>query len=306
MATNWNVKSPADYAALSRGLRAILYTAALANPDQRVLRLFYPIQTSNPEEVLSIMKGIPQMREWVGDRLVKNLTRKQIPIEKKDWEATIGVNVDDLKFDKLDQVRAQIRLMARSYVAHFVKFAKDLMLGGFTSNAYDGQFFFDTDHVGVDGASVSNKSTATFSAAAWATAQSEASKLADEDSEFLLNVQWNHIFYGPLAEAAVMTTFGQRVLASGEENIYLNAIPAENRIKFDELGSTAKWFLFDLRYPELKPFALMIVGGLNSVAKDAPTDDNVFWSREMVYGIDSTDNADYMLWEVAYGSTAGE
>ena len=35
-------------------------------------------------------------------------------------------------------------------------------------------------------------------------------------------------------------------------------------------------------------------------------DDNVFFEKKYIYGVDSRDNAGYGLWQLAYGSTGEE
>jgi phage major head subunit gpT-like protein len=42
------------------------------------------------------------------------------------------------------------------------------------------------------------------------------------------------------------------------------------------------------------------------VAKNKATDDNVFFQKEYIYGVDSRDNAGYGLWQLAFGSTGKE
>ncbi|WP_417050343.1 Mu-like prophage major head subunit gpT family protein [Dysosmobacter welbionis] len=39
------------------------------------------------------------------------------------------------------------------------------------------------------------------------------------------------------------------------------------------------------------------------VTKDSPSDDNVFFNKEFIYGVDARYNAGYGLWQLAFGST---
>lgn len=293
--------------AASKGFRAFFFDVLFNAPENRLLDLFYPIQTSSPEETILLVKGIPKMREWVGDRIVRNLSATKMKIAKKDYEATLGVEIDDLKFDRFNQIRPQINNLAMSFLRHYRDFAVDLLKNGFTKNAYDNQYFFDTDHKsGRASTNYINKSTAVFSEAEWITANERVSQLTDTDSDESLSTMWTHIYYGPLAFGAVQGVFAKERKANGEDNIYFGNIPESNRVMVRELGASAKWFLFDLSNPSAKPFILMIVNGVNFTALDRPTDQNVFNQRTLIYGIDSTDNADFMFWETAYGSTAGE
>lgn len=292
--------------AASRGFRAFFYDTLFAAPEARILELFYPIQTSSPEEVITIVKGIPKMREWVGDRIVKSLSAKKLKIAKKDYEATLAVEVDDLKFDRFNQIRPQIANLGLSFLRHYRDHAIDLLKGGQTGTAWDNQNFFDTDHaVGRGGVTAyKNLFTGPFSENVWVSAVEEVAKLSDTDSDEYLGVFWSHVFYGNLAFADVQNVFAKERKTGGETNIYFDNIPAANRVLLRELGSSREVFLFDLTNPSAKPLMLMVVNGVNFVAIDRPTDPNVFNQRTLVYGIDSTDNADYMYWETAAKVTA--
>lgn len=291
--------------AASRNFRAIFYSALGASNVSWYRDLFMVIQSNTPEETISFLRGTPRMREWLGDRQIRNLAEASFKLEKKDWESTISVLRDQIIYDRLNQVRPAIESLGQSFPLHYVDFAIDLMLAGFTTNGYDGQFFFDTDHDNGGGASYSNRTADVFSSAAWAAVKSRPSTLRDPENTRYLGVRYDTIVAGSLAEAAIDTVFGTQRLANGQDNIYYNNIRPERRIIVPELGNTAKWFAFDLSKP-IKPFILMIVKGVDFVALDGPTDWNVFNKKEYIYGIDSIDNASYAMWELAFGSTAGE
>lgn len=292
--------------AVLRNFRAIFYGDLRSGANDNWWReLFMVIQSTTPTETFHMLRGQPQMREWVGDRQLKNLSEVSFTIEKKDWEVSLSVLREMIMFDRLNQVRPAIASLAQSYQIHLMQYAVDLMLGGFTQLAYDGQYFFDTDHDNGGGTAYSNKATTVFDATAWATAKARPASLRDAESLRYLGVRWTHMFYGVNSDAAVYTVFSAPQTGAGVTNIYYNQIPEGNRRMISELGSTGKWFLFDLSKP-LKPFIMMIVKGIEFTAMDSPSDYNVWNKQEYVYGADSIDNATYGLWEVAYGSTNNE
>ncbi len=292
--------------AASRNFRAIFFNELRLADNGWWRELFTVVPSDSPEEIFNFMVGNPSMREWVGDRRIKHVSQASFRLEAKEWEATISVLRSQIMYDKLSQVRLYIQGLGQAFPQHFGDFAVSLMLLGFTKNAYDGQFFFDTDHDAGDGTAYSNRTTAVFSSAAWVAARRQPMYLKEPESGGrYLRVRYTHLFAGPDAEAAIEDTFGVATLANGATNKYFNQIPAERRIIVPELGATAKWFLFDLSKP-VKPFVLMIVKGVDFVALDRPEDWNVFNKKEFLYGIDSVDNAGYALWELGYGSSAGE
>jgi phage major head subunit gpT-like protein len=274
------------------------------NPAPSWLALvFYFILSSFKTEILAFTKGFPGMREWVGERRIQSLSEYSISISKKDWELTVGVNRDEIIFDKIGIVADQVKGIAQMVSRHFIDYFKNLCLGGFTSTCYDGQNFFDAAHPNGAAAptTFTNTTNAAMSATEWENANIAASKIKNPDTNAPLMVRWSHLFYAPNAWVAVNKLFSQRTLATGEDNIYANAIPESNRILVQEFGNVAKWFLFDLT-KILKPFALMLVKGLDFAAFDRPQDWVVFSTKDYVYGIDTMDNAAYLLPELAYGS----
>lgn len=66
-------------------------------------------------------------------------------------------------------------------------------------------------------------------------------------------------------------------------------------------GAQTPWYLLDtsrairpLIYQERMPYKM--------VHKDQPNDDNVFFQKTMIYGVDGRSNAGYGLWQFAFGS----
>ncbi|MHA1564842.1 MAG: Mu-like prophage major head subunit gpT family protein [Alphaproteobacteria bacterium] len=102
---------------------------------------------------------MPSMREWIGDRVIKSVSDHGYEIVNKPFEMTIGVDRDDFDDDNLGTYAPMFRDMGESAATHPGQLVFELLKNGFTSECFDKQFFFDTDHpVMVDGAetSVSN------------------------------------------------------------------------------------------------------------------------------------------------------
>lgn len=66
-------------------------------------------------------------------------------------------------------------------------------------------------------------------------------------------------------------------------------------------GSGALWVLMATK-GVMKPMLMNIARDYDFVALDDPTDQNVFMSREYVYGVDAIVNAGYGLWQLVYAS----
>lgn len=66
-------------------------------------------------------------------------------------------------------------------------------------------------------------------------------------------------------------------------------------------GSSNPWYLLDTRRP-LKPFIFQVRKPYDFVSKTAPTDDNVFHSKQFLYGVDARVAGGYGFWQMAYRS----
>jgi len=101
----------------------------------------------------------PAVREWIGGRLAKGLRENGLTIVNKTFEATLKVLVDEIRRDKTSQVMLRIKELADRVAAHPMSLISTLINngGGATNGlAYDGQFFFDTDHQEGDSPSQKN------------------------------------------------------------------------------------------------------------------------------------------------------
>lgn len=98
----------------------------------------------------------PVMREWVGGRNAKAFRENGITITNKEYEATMEVLVKELRRDKWGQILIRINEMADRTNAHWAKILSSLIIAGESTACYDGQFFFDTDHVEGDSGVQSN------------------------------------------------------------------------------------------------------------------------------------------------------
>lgn len=98
----------------------------------------------------------PGMREWIGGRQAKGFRNDGITIVNKNFEATLEVLVDEIRRDKTGQVMVRVRELAERTNAHWASLLSALVIAGESTACYDGQFFFDTDHLEDDSGTQSN------------------------------------------------------------------------------------------------------------------------------------------------------
>jgi phage major head subunit gpT-like protein len=197
-------------------------------PSYRKIAMIVPSTTR--DETYGWLGQFPKMREWLGDRVIRNLAAHGYTVKNRDFEDTISVPRNDIEDDTYGIFAPLMQEMGRAAAEFPDELVFTLLAAGFDTLCYDGQNFFDTDHpVGSgegDPVSVSN-------------------------------------FQG---------------------------------------GSGEPWFLLDTG-KSIKPMIFQERRSLNTLlAKDDPTDDNVFFRKEYIYGTDGRCNAGFGLWQLAYAS----
>lgn len=101
----------------------------------------------------------PQLREWVGDRVVKDMQAHGYQITNKKYEGTVGVPRDDIEDDNIGAYGMLFKEMGRATASHPDELVYALLEAGSSTLCYDGQNFFDNEHPvypNVDGTGVAN------------------------------------------------------------------------------------------------------------------------------------------------------
>lgn len=132
-----------------------LFNEALQNTRSQYKRVAMVVPSSAREENYNWLGAFPRMREWLGDRIIQNLSAFSYTIKNKDFEVTVEVDRNDIMDDSIGIYTPIIKEMGRSTETHPDELIFTLLKNGFTELCYDGQFFFDTDHP-VGESSVSN------------------------------------------------------------------------------------------------------------------------------------------------------
>jgi phage major head subunit gpT-like protein len=92
------------------------------------------------------LKNLPGVREWVGPRMIQNLSQGDYTITEKPYELTLGVDRDDIETDNLGIYGPMFQMMGESTGSKWDELCFGLYKLGFTAKGFDNQNFFDTDH----------------------------------------------------------------------------------------------------------------------------------------------------------------
>lgn len=107
------------------------------------------ISSGASDETYGWIASIPGMREWIGQRQIKNLTASKYTIANKLFESTVSVKRTSMEDDRLGVYKPAFAELGSLSQRHPDTMIFSLMKSGFAANCYDGQFF-DTDHPVVD------------------------------------------------------------------------------------------------------------------------------------------------------------
>jgi phage major head subunit gpT-like protein len=122
----------------------------LGQASTAYLRVATVVSSSTKEQKYGWLGKIPNVREWVGARAVQNLQQHDYSIKEKALELTLGVDRDDVETDNLGIYTPLFTEMGMSTGAQWDLMVFKALKDGFSTDCYDGQPFFDTDHPVLD------------------------------------------------------------------------------------------------------------------------------------------------------------
>lgn len=243
--------------------------------------------------------SVPRLREMDGERVPQKLMEYTYTLKNKEFEASIEVRHADLKDDQTGKYGPLVRSIgesAKTYPDELV--FGSLLPNGFTNLAYDGQYFFDTDHpVGNTGSTFSNKGTAALDATSFNVARVALLKAKDDfgrpvnqgaDLRLIIPVDLLSA-----AEALLEAEF----LAGGANNVnYKKA----SIVVSPWLTDTNNWYLINAQ-GVIKPFIVQEREFIPFEALEEGSSEN-WWRKKNYYGTYWRGNAGYGLFQKAYGA----
>lgn len=117
-----------------------------ANATSLYKRLATTIKSTSKTNTYDWLGKFPQMREWVGKRVLKDMSEASYQITNKKYEATLGVDRADIEDDNLGLYSTIAQSMGQEANDFLDREIAKLLKNGFASTCYDGQNFFDEEH----------------------------------------------------------------------------------------------------------------------------------------------------------------
>ena len=286
---------PAYMQQVSKGLSKV-FNDALQNNVCDYKKIATEIKANTMSVDYGWVGDLPNMREWVGDRELKDLSANKYTIQRKKWESTIQVERDVIEYDNLGIVKPRVQGMAEAIGAHY----DDLVFSLLEKNetCYDGKTFFATDHP-VGSETFSNSHSLELTRENLLAVRKEMRAITNEFGKPLRIVP-NLLIVPPELEAKALEILNAQFVNGGDSNITYKIC---DYLVCDRLSDEGAWYLLDVS-KTLKPLILQINKKVEFVALDNPTDENVFMKDAFLYGTRSEDNAGYGLWQLAAKSKA--
>jgi phage major head subunit gpT-like protein len=281
-----------------------LFNNAFADSPSTWEKIAMRVPSTTSENLYAWLSTFPRMRKWVGDKFVKSLEAFKYTIVNDDWEATVAVKRNHIEDDQTGIYAPQAQMAGFSAKQLPDEIVFGLVNNGFAATCWDGQYFFDTDHV-VAGASVSNKLTVALSAAtqaaaiaSYGAARTAMRKFLDEEGR-PLNVTPNLLLVPPALEHIALAIVNNDRLDDGKANPYKGTAEV---VVDARLTSDTAWFLLDTTKP-VKPFIYQERKAPVFVSQTDMSADDVFSRAEYKYGAEARAAGGYGFWQLAIGST---
>jgi phage major head subunit gpT-like protein len=269
------------------------------------------INSDGSKEDYKWLGQLPMPVEWRGERRTQALRDFGQTIVNRHWESTLQVDRDDFEDDQTGQLALRAAELGRRFALHPDKLVVDLIEAGEASLAYDGQFFFDTDHVEGDSGSQSNNlsydavaptapTAAEFKAAFWQAIKALAGFKDDAGEPWNWFTEFEQLagivaFVPPAFLDVASDVLGAN--AAPLLNNTSNILAGRGKVKTSpRLSWTTKFAIFKVDDP-MRPFIFQNRKNVKTDMIDDPL------KKDVVYAADGRYAVGYGLWQKAVLTT---
>lgn len=222
------------------------------------------VDSGRREENYGFLGSMPGVREWLGDRQFHKLRAATYALKNKKWEDSLEIEKDDISDDSMGLYGPLIQELGTEAALHPDDLMIETIINGESELCFDGQFFFDNDHVWGDSGSLSNDLTYTVSDTAAVTstefkgayhqARRKMQQLKNDHGNFLNRVRAGAmsnlvLLVPPELDVAAHEAI-RAVVISQTSNIVLDA---PRIVVMPQLTTSTKFYLLNLE-GALKPF----------------------------------------------------
>ncbi len=264
-------------------------------------------------ETYGWMDRIPKMRQWLGPRTMNNQSLRSRSVTNLDWESTQSIPRNKFLDDKLGLYRPLAQEMGwQAKKLHDQQLA---LLMQANPVGFDGLSFFSTAHLtDIDNPASAQQSndigSLALSATNLGTALKDMRAWNGKDGQ-PFGSRGSLLVVPPSLEQTARIILNADFIAPATLNGITQVGANTNTLKgivdllvIDELeNQPTVWYVLDQR-SLIKPFLVQNRQAPNFVYLNNPTDPNVFFRKEFIFGVDSRSAYDVTLWFKAIRCTA--
>lgn len=285
---------------------SFIFSGAYRDTPTPVDQLATVVSSTHSIETYGWMQRLLAMREWIGPRVKQGLQTQAYTLKNRTFEATLAVDKEEIEDDSLGLFEPRAKELGRIAARIWFQLLIDALAAGTTALGFDGVAFFSGSHPlnpAIAPQSNLNLSTALDNSLTAANAEANSVRIntvvsamrnyTGEDGR-LLGVNPTHIIVPPSRELAVRQVLNAALTGNGGTNVLAGYLQIMVIPELESI-STTRWYVADLSAP-IKPLILQKRKEIELVSKTSLTDDNVFWQREFVWGVDCRGVAGYGPW----------
>lgn len=122
------------------------FAKGLGTAESQYEKIAMVIPSTTSDNVYPWLGTLPSMKQWVGDRVIRNLTAHSYSIENVPFEVTIAVKREHVEDDQVGIYSIMFTDLGAQTTLHPNQLVFAALQKGHETLCYDGQYFFDADH----------------------------------------------------------------------------------------------------------------------------------------------------------------
>ncbi|MBD3738578.1 MAG: Mu-like prophage major head subunit gpT family protein [Pseudomonas balearica] len=126
------------------------FNTTLTGVETTYGRIAMTVPSSTRNQTYPKLSELGPMREWIGERFIERLEVDGFTITNRKFEKTVAVQADDIADDQIGVYTPMISDLGQVSAELPDDLVWERLEAGFTTEHYDGQNFFDTDHPVLD------------------------------------------------------------------------------------------------------------------------------------------------------------
>lgn len=164
--------------AVSRSLTVAMRTT-IRNTEALWPMIATRVPSDGESENYGWLNDVPNMKEFLGERIFEELRASNYSLKNKTWEQSVGLDRHKIEDDQYGFYTPVAQNVAAKGARHPDKLLAELIVDGQNQLCYDGQNFYDTDHLEGESGTQSNLLTKAIVDATAPTVQEFADAFHD-------------------------------------------------------------------------------------------------------------------------------